>query len=221
MRRCHKGVDHGSDESPKLISIDEQPNHEIVHALRLGEAQRTADESLDPGPQIDMLALDFLHVLLPHLMLLGVEMPLVGPPAIRGKLRDAQGLPQLLASQEALSLPSSKPIRSDLPRVMIHGVPQPTRWRLLRAVRPPLVELCGQPTPSIQCLGAAHLPGNGLGVPSLSYGMVDLVEVRCLFWSSAMTVLVLTCKIRAVSRIPRACIAISTICSCTAGACPR
>jgi hypothetical protein len=36
-----------------------------VHTLRLGEAQRAADESLDPGPQIDMFALDFLRVGVP------------------------------------------------------------------------------------------------------------------------------------------------------------
>jgi hypothetical protein len=50
-----------------------------VHAPRLGEAQRAADESLDPGAQIDMRVLDFLRVLLAHLMLLGGKMPLVGP----------------------------------------------------------------------------------------------------------------------------------------------
>jgi hypothetical protein len=75
--RCRKGVDHSSDEPPKLVLIDEQPYHEIVHALRLGEAQRAADESLDPGPQIDMLALDFLRVLLAHLMLGGISELLV------------------------------------------------------------------------------------------------------------------------------------------------
>jgi hypothetical protein len=77
--RCRKGVDYGSDEPPKLVPIDEQPNHEIVHVLRLGEAQRAADEALDPGPQIDVFALNFLSVLLAHLMLLGREMSLVGP----------------------------------------------------------------------------------------------------------------------------------------------
>jgi hypothetical protein len=51
--------------------------------------------------------------------------------------------------------------------------------------------------------------------------MVYLVEVRGLFLSSAMTVLVLTCRTRAVSRIPLAFSAISTICSFTAGDCPR
>ena len=35
-----------------------------MHVLRLGEAQRAADEPLDPGPQIDVFALDFLCVLL-------------------------------------------------------------------------------------------------------------------------------------------------------------
>ena len=51
--------------------------------------------------------------------------------------------------------------------------------------------------------------------------MVDLVEGRCLCLSSVMTVFVLTCKTRAVSRIPLAFIAMATICSFTAGDCPR
>jgi hypothetical protein len=51
--------------------------------------------------------------------------------------------------------------------------------------------------------------------------MVYLVEGRFLFFSSVMTVLVLMCKTRAVSRIPLAFIAMSTICSFTAGDCPR
>ena len=50
-----------------------------MHALRLGEAQGTVDEPLDPGPQSEVFALDFLRVLLAHLMLLSIQMPLVGP----------------------------------------------------------------------------------------------------------------------------------------------
>jgi hypothetical protein len=42
----------------KFISIDEESNHEIVHVLRLGEANCAADEALDPGPQIDVFALN-------------------------------------------------------------------------------------------------------------------------------------------------------------------
>src|SRR5262252_8185551 len=66
---------------PKFVSVDEQSNHESRHVLRLGEAQRAADEALDPGPQIAVCALDFPGVLLAYLMLLNIEMPLVGSPA--------------------------------------------------------------------------------------------------------------------------------------------
>ena len=95
--------------------------------LRLGEAQRAADEALDPGPQIEVFALNFLGVLLAHLVLLGSEMPLVGSPAVGGKPRDATRGQQLLELQEDIVLPSSEHIRSDLARVRIDGVPQPAR----------------------------------------------------------------------------------------------
>ena len=88
--RCLTGVDSRSKGLAKFVSIDEESNHEIVHVLRLGEAQRAAYEALDPGPQLEVFALNFLGVLLAYLMLLGIEMPLVGPPAIGGKLRDAK-----------------------------------------------------------------------------------------------------------------------------------
>src|SRR5438093_2393686 len=114
-RRCLTGVDSRSKELSKFVSIDEESNHEIVHALCLGEADRAAYEPLDPGPQIDMFALDFLCVLLAHLMLLGIEMPLVGPPAVGGKLRDAKRGQQLLELQEDVVLSPAEHIRQDLP----------------------------------------------------------------------------------------------------------
>jgi hypothetical protein len=85
-----------SDGSSKLIPIDEQPNHQIVHLFRLGKAQRATHEPLNPGPEIDVLALDFLRVLLAYVMLFWIDMPLVGSPAVRVKLRDAKGLQELL-----------------------------------------------------------------------------------------------------------------------------
>ena len=44
-------------------------------------------------PQLEqpsMLTLNLLRVLLPHLMLRSIQMPLVGPPPICVKLRDAK-----------------------------------------------------------------------------------------------------------------------------------
>ena len=63
-----------SNGSSKCIPIDEEPNYQIVHAFRLGKAQRATNQPLDPGPEIDVLALDFLRVLLAYVMLLWVDM---------------------------------------------------------------------------------------------------------------------------------------------------
>ena len=111
LGRCFKAVDPVSEGKAKFIPIDEQPNHEIVHMLRLGEAQCTTHESLDPGPQIHVFTLDFLRVLLPHLVLLGLDMPLVGAPSVGVILRDTKGLQQRLQPQEDRVLPPSKHLR--------------------------------------------------------------------------------------------------------------
>src|SRR5690349_23739866 len=59
-RRCFRAVEAMSDGPSKLIAIDEQPDHQVVHALCLGKTDRPADQPLDPRAQGDMLALDFL-----------------------------------------------------------------------------------------------------------------------------------------------------------------
>ena len=89
-RRCSKGVDPVLDCAPKLVAIDEEADHKIVHGRRLGKAYRTAHEPFNPGPQVDVLAFDGLRVLFADGMLRGVEMPLVGAPAIGEKTRDAE-----------------------------------------------------------------------------------------------------------------------------------
>jgi hypothetical protein len=44
-------------------------------------------------------------------MLLGIEMPLVSPPAVCGKLRDAKRFQQPLKFEEDVVLPSSEHLR--------------------------------------------------------------------------------------------------------------
>ena len=56
-RRCRKGVDSVLDCYPKLVAIDEQADHQVVHGRRFGKANGTTHETLDPCPQIDMLVL--------------------------------------------------------------------------------------------------------------------------------------------------------------------
>ncbi len=112
-----------SDSRPKLVTIDEEPNHQIVHAFRLGKTDRAADQPLDPRAQVDVLALDLLRVGLPHRVLLGLHMPLVGPPAVGARARDAKRLQQRLERQKDRVLPSPEHIGQHLACVVVHGVP--------------------------------------------------------------------------------------------------
>ena len=74
--RCSKGVDLVLDCHPQLVAIDEEPDHEIVHGRRFGEANGAAHQTLTPGPQIDVFALDSRHVLFAHSVLRRIEMAL-------------------------------------------------------------------------------------------------------------------------------------------------
>ena len=80
--RCSKGVDPMLDGDPKLVAIDEEADHQIVHHRRFGKANCAAHEPLDPGSQVDVFALDFLRMLFANVMLRWVNVPLVRPPPI-------------------------------------------------------------------------------------------------------------------------------------------
>ena len=49
-----------SEGPPKLVAIDEEADHQIVHGRRFRKTNRAAHETLDPCPQIDVLALDLI-----------------------------------------------------------------------------------------------------------------------------------------------------------------
>ena len=48
-----------------------------MHLLCFGETNRPTYQPFDPRPQVDMLALDFLGLVLANTMLLGIKMTLV------------------------------------------------------------------------------------------------------------------------------------------------
>ena len=66
-----------SDRHSKLIPINEEANHQIVHGRRLGKTDCPAHQPLDPRAQVDVLALDLLGIFLPHCVLRGLKMPFV------------------------------------------------------------------------------------------------------------------------------------------------
>ena len=91
------------------------PSHEIMQALCRGEAQCAMHSALDPGPQMEVCALDVLCICLAPLRLLGVEMPRVSVPAIGGKPGETTGRPAgpavLTGSEESGERRSRSPCR--------------------------------------------------------------------------------------------------------------
>jgi hypothetical protein len=80
--RCFKGVDPRLESDSKLVPIDKEANHQIVHRCRFGKATGAPNEPRDPGPQVEVFAFDFLRVLLADVMLLWGDGPLVRAPPI-------------------------------------------------------------------------------------------------------------------------------------------
>src|SRR5881275_715808 len=78
-------------------------------------------------------------------------------------------------------------------------------------VAPHLVELGAEPPTYLQLIRTPYLHLDLLGLEVLQRAMIHRVQVRCLFFNSLITVVGLTCNTRAVSRMPLAFIATSTI----------
>ena len=138
--RCFRAVDSMSEGSSKFIAIDEETDHEIVHGCGFGKANRAAYEPLDPGPQIDVFALDGLHVLFTDDVPLRDDMPLIRPPAIGVKARDPKRLEQLFELQKDRILPPPKEVRQHGPAGVIDGVPKPPWLCFLPDITPHLIE---------------------------------------------------------------------------------
>src|SRR5712691_393680 len=63
-RRCFRAVDAMSEGSPTLLAINEEPNHHVVHAFRLGKTDRSAYHPRDPRAHGEVLALALLRLCL-------------------------------------------------------------------------------------------------------------------------------------------------------------
>ena len=172
--RCRTGVDASAQGSSTCGAVDEESTHESMHGLRLGAAQSAADDARDPGPEIAVLALHGLGALLASWRLLGMERPLGGSPAVGGRCRAAKRCQQLLELQADVGRSPAEYLRQDLPRMRLHGVPQPARVRFAAHVTPHGVQLCGAPPTAIPCLRAADLPPP----PAWEAGPAPVVRAR-------------------------------------------
>jgi hypothetical protein len=116
-------------------------------------------------------------------MLLGLDMPLVGPPAVGVILRDAKGFQQLLQPQEDRVLPPSKHIGSHLPGVVINSVPAPSWLRFRLHKTPHFVELGAQSTTHLQLIRAPDFHLDLLGLYDRQHRMIHRLQLRLFFFS--------------------------------------
>ncbi len=141
IRRCFKSVDPALDCHPKFVAIDEKTDHQIVHALGLGKANCATHQALNSGPKIEVFVLNFLCLVLADAMRIGVKMARVRAPPIGVKRGDAKRFQQGFQPQKNGVLAPSEHIGQYLPRVVINGMPEPSRIRLAGDKTPHFVEL--------------------------------------------------------------------------------
>src|SRR5262249_15666344 len=79
-----------------FIAIDEETHDQIVHRGPFGKAARATHETLDPRPQIDVLACDLLRMGFANRVLRRIKMTLVRAPSIGREAGDVKGCQELL-----------------------------------------------------------------------------------------------------------------------------
>jgi hypothetical protein len=128
-----------------------------------------------------VLALDFLRVLLSHVVLLGIYVPLVGSPSVRIKLCNAKWLQELLQLEEDGVFAPSEHIGQHLPGVVINGVPEPSRIRFRFHKTPHFVKLRAEPTPHLQFIRAPDFYFDLRGMHGRQHVMIHRLQLRLFF----------------------------------------
>ena len=201
-----------SHQQPKLLAIDKQPNHAVMHLGRSGKTDRLAGSTFDPGPQRQRLALDLLGVPLAWSVLVGSEMPSVRAPIIGGIAGDPTGLQQRLQLQERFVCAPASDLRQPLARLVIYRRPHPARRGLLLHLGPQLSALR-----FLRLLDQhVHLVRRQRVAERLGHRGAR----RALFFNGCIPVVGLLFSPQAVSRLPLPLRPMSTIGSVSAGAHP-
>ena len=104
-----------------------------------GEAERFAREPLDTRAQRQRLAFNLLRIAFARDRSVRSQMPCVRPPVVGEEAGDPKGFQQGLELQEPLVSAPPKDIGQDLPGLVIKGMPEPARLRLLTHKTPHFV----------------------------------------------------------------------------------
>src|SRR5262245_52457646 len=131
-------------------------------------------------------------------------MTFVGAPAIRVIARNTKRLQQGLQLQKDGVLASSKHISQHLPGVGIDGVPEPAWMRFRLHKTPHCVARRAAPTTHLTLVSPPALHRDLLRMQDRYQRVMHRLACRFLFFHALSTVVGLTCKTRAVSRLPLA-----------------
>lgn len=127
---CYRSGFHDLYWQSKLVAIDEQADHNIMHRQRLGKADCLAYQPLEAGAQCEMFAPNLLRVALTRTVDCRGEIPFVSAPIICIVACDAKGIEQRLELQKHFILTPTKDIGQDLSGAVIKGLPEPA-WLFL------------------------------------------------------------------------------------------
>lgn len=156
-----------------------------------------------------MFAFQLLGAPLADDMLVGGQVPMIGTPAVGVKAANSKGHEPRFELQQRLIRPPAKDIRSYPARLMSQRSPQPPGVFLAANKRPHLVQF--------RCRYLANHHCGRCSLTNSQQGGVHLVEHTRFFLRALITVMGLTPRTRAVSRMPLPLSAMSTICRLTSG----
>ena len=110
-----------------------------MHRGPFGKAERATHETLEPRPQIGVLACDLLRMGFANRVLRRINMTLVRAPSIGREAGDVTGCQELLSWEKHVILPAPKDIRQYGPTVRINHMPEPPRLGFLAHIAPHLI----------------------------------------------------------------------------------
>jgi len=150
-----------------------------------------------------MFAFNLLRVDFAHAVTGSRQMALIDSRSIRGEPNNAKGLEHGVQLLKDSIRAGPQNIRQDYAGEVINRVPQPA-----------LVRFTAHKTPHLIHFGPLHAPylyRDRRGTAAFDHGLVDVLQGWGLFFNSAITVVGLSCRTRAISRTPLPLSVISTI----------
>jgi hypothetical protein len=120
-----------SSHHAECSAIDKEPEHHVMEQHRFGTAESRSHESLQPRSEGEIVPFKLLRLHVAHRLMVRITRTSihVGTSGI-DRTPTQRGSPRFEWSAD-LALRGPQHLRSDDARSLIHGRPEPSRWRVL------------------------------------------------------------------------------------------